>query len=259
VRLPLASGAPTRILSNGTVAGDPAPSPDGAQIAFVVADYPAAQADIYVVARDGTGLRQLTDDPTIDDEPAWSPDGTRIAFRSFRSERDGEIWVMDADGSDQRNLTPRAGTAVVDFRRPAWSPDGSRIAYASTEGGDWGIWTMAADGSDRRQLTNTIDLDTEPTWSPDGQRIAFRRSSAEEGSDIMIVPAAGGEAVRLALAGEQRTPAWSPDGELIAFAGQPGLTDRPELYTMRPDGSDVRLLTTDPAWGGGLNPSWLRR
>jgi Tol biopolymer transport system component len=257
-RLPPQGGVPARLLPAGTVVMDPVASPDGSRIAFVVADYDDATGDIWVVHRDGTGLERLTDHGAMDDAPAWSPDGTRLAFRTYRSELLGEIWVMQEDGTGLVNLTPKVGMGAIDHHRPAWSPDGSRIAYASTAGGDWSIWTMKADGSDRRQLTNTDDFDTEPTWSPDGQWIAFRRSSPGVGSDIMIVPAVGGEAVRIALPGHERQPAWSPDGRLLAFARQATLSDPPEVFTIRPDGSDVTQRTWAATWGAASNPSWAR-
>ncbi|NUR19173.1 MAG: hypothetical protein HOQ12_06535 [Gemmatimonadaceae bacterium] len=250
--------APARMLPAGSVAMDPEPSPDGTRIVFVVAAYDAGTGDIWMVNADGTGLRRLTDDPELDDSPSWSPDGRRIVFRSYRSMRDGELWTLDVEGGALTNLTPAQGSAIIDHRRPAWSPDGTRIAFATNEGGDWGIWTMRADGSDRRQLTNTIDLDAEPAWSPDARFIAFRRSNQAQGSDIMIVPAAGGDAVRLAVPGEQRTPGWHPDGTRIAFASQVTLAERPELFTMRPDGGDLQLVTREDGWGGGLNPDWRR-
>ena len=258
LRVGLGGSAPTPILPAGRLAMDPAPSPDGKRVVFVVASYDSATGDIWLVNADGSGLRRLTDDPELDDSPAWSPDGRRIVFRSYRSMRAGELWTLDVESGALANLTPAQGSAVIDHRRPAWSPDGARIAFATNEGGDWGIWTMRADGSDRRQLTNTIDLDAEPAWSPDGRSIAFRRSSAAEGSDIMIIPADGGAAVRLAMVGEQRTPAWHPDGIRIAFAGQATQSSRPELYVMRRDGSDVQRVTREDGWGGGLNPAWRR-
>ena len=247
------SHAPRPLLAPGM---DPATTKDGFRIAYVVADYVEGTGDIFVPGDNGGAPRQLTHDPELDDSPAWSPDGQRIAFRSYRSGYAGEVWVVNADGSSPVNLTPNALPAISDNRHPDWSADGRSIVFASTAGGDWGIWVMNADGTGKRQLTNTPALDAEPTWSPDGSSIAFRRTDAT-GSDIMIVPAAGGEPARIAMPGEQRMPAWSPDGKLIAFVGQENAASQPELFLMRADGQQAHRVTTDPAWGGGIHPSWL--
>ena len=253
------SGEPTRLLPPNMFVTDPKPSPDGSRVAFVVADYESATGDIFVVNRDGTGLRQLTFDSEMDDQPAWSPDGTRIAFRSFRTQLLGDIWVMNADGSNLVNLTPDPLPGLVDESQPAWSPDGKRIAYAGNAGGNVDIWTMGADGTDKRRLTMTDDFDTEPTWSADGLRIAFRRSTNQIGSDLAVVDAAGGEATRFTQPGDAVTPAWSPDGKLIAYAVHPLGGGSPQIYTMHPDGTNVTLRTSDYAWNGGRNPSWIPR
>jgi dipeptidyl aminopeptidase/acylaminoacyl peptidase len=257
-RVALPAGAPERILPPGTVAMDPTPSPDGNKIAFVVANYDDTTGDIYIVNRDGTGLRNLTDDEPLDDAPAWSPDGARIAYRSWAAGYLGDIWVRNADGSNPVNLTPKLGPGVVDHHRPAWSPDGAFLAYASTGGGDYGIWTMRADGSEKTQRTSTPDFDTEPTWSRDGAWIAFRRSDPMLGSDIVVMPAAGGSETRLMLAGEQRHPAWSPDGRRIAFTSQADLNAPGEIFSFRPDGTDLRQHTFSSTWAPAYQPGWLR-
>ena len=257
--LGLGGGEPTRLLPPYTLLFDPEPSPDGTKIAFVVADYESSTGDIFVINRDGTQLKQLTFDSELDDQPAWSPDGTKIAFRSFRAQRLGDIWVMNADGSNPTNLTPDPLPATTDENRPAWSPDGSHIAYGSNAGGNMDLWTMRADGTDKRRRTATPDYDTEPTWSPDGTKIAFRRSGAALGSDIMLIDVAGGEPVRLANEGNETAPAWSPDGRYVAFTFFPLDGGSPQIYTMRPDGTDRTLRTTDYRWNGGRNPAWLRR
>ena len=252
------TGAIRRLLEAGTVVMDPEPSPDGKRIAFVVANYVDATGDVFVVNADGSGLTQLTVAPELDDQPSWSPDGTHIAFRSFRTQRDGDIWLMDADGGSLINLTPDPLPGVTDERRPAWSPNGARIAYASNAGGNIDLWTMAADGSDKRRITNSMELDTEPAWSPDGATIVFRRTDAS-GSDLYLVPVTGGPLVPLALPGEQRMPVWSPDGQRLVFVNHGSTTDRPDLYSMRIDGIDLRPLVTDAVAEGSLNPAFLPR
>lgn len=256
--LDAAAAAIRRVLPEGAVAMDPEPSPDGSRIAFVVADYTQWIGDIFVVNRDGSGLAQLTTAPELDDQPAWSPDGSRIAFRSYRTGRDGDIWVMDADGSDPVNLTPDPLPGVTDERRPAWSPDGTRIAFASNADGTYDIWTMATDGGQRRQLTATPDFDSEPAWSPDGTRLVFRRTSPAEW-DLVLIPAGGGPTTTVSLPGEQSMPVWSPDGTRLVFVSRTVRTARPDLYTALPNGSDLQALVTDAVPGGSLNPAHLRR
>ena len=208
--------------------------------------------DVWTIDADGTDLTRLTDSPGPDFDPSWSPDGTRIAYRSEGS-GDTEIWVMNADGSDQRRLA--AGLS------PAWSPDGSMIAYASpgTEPcppgrglGCTGLSIMNADGSGQHRVPNT-DGGEYPSWSPDGSRIAF--NSNLTGEHVMyIAQADGSDVVDLSAVGEGWQVDWSPDGSLILFASgrdqtAPGYDD---IYVMRPDGSDVRRLTDQRAY----TPAW---
>jgi Tol biopolymer transport system component len=248
-----------RLLPDGSVVMDPEPSPDGSQIAFVIADYIDSVGDIFVVRLDGTDPVQITFDGELDDQPSWSPDGSRIAFRSFRSLGLGDIWLMDPDGGNAINLTPDPLPAVTDEQRPVWSPQGDRIAYSSNAGGNYDIWTMAPDGTDAQRMTSTDDYDTEPAWSPTGTRIAFRRSNDTVGSDIYLISASGGAATPLARAGEQRMPVWTPDGGRIVFVHQSTTTARADLHSMLPNGQGVETLVSSEVPGGSLNPAYLKR
>lgn len=252
------TGTIARLLPPGTVAMDPTPSPDGSRIVFNVTDLGGGTSDLFLVNRDGSGLRQLTFSPEIDDQPTWSPAGDRIAFRSFRAGREGDIWVMAADGSGAVNLTPDPLPGVSDERHPAWSPDGSRIAYISNLGGDYDLWVMAADGRSTQRLTATPEFDAEPAWSPDGSVLAYRRSGLN-GSDIHLLTLASGAETVLTLAGEQRMPVWAPDGGRLVVVHHVGLSTRPDLYEVGIDGTGFRPLVTDAVPGGSLHPGWLRR
>jgi len=117
---------------------------------------PGAERSIFSVNSDGSNWQELTDDGT---QPVWSPDGSRIAYVS---ERDGnpEIYVMNADGSDQQRLTTNS---FVDYQ-PSWSPDGAQLAFASSEvlHGRLDIYILDVATGTRRNITNHPAQDYDP-------------------------------------------------------------------------------------------------
>jgi Tol biopolymer transport system component len=118
-----ADGSNIRKLTDiGGVNWDPAWSPDGQMLVF---SHLEDSWSLYTVNADGSGLRSL-DAAGSGWKPAWSPDGTQIAFASDRT-GNWNIYVMEADGSNPRRLTPGNDNGF----EPVWSPDGSRIAFAS--------------------------------------------------------------------------------------------------------------------------------
>jgi TolB protein len=138
----------------------------------------------------------------------------------FVSNRDGnnEIYLMSADGSNQRNLTNNA----ADDHLPVWSPDGSEIAFTSDRNGNNEIWIMDTSGLNPRNLTNDSSQDWLPTWSPDGKLIAFMSSRDESkyqspGMYLMNTDTAEIERVATVRYNYIVAPAWSPDSKYFIF------------------------------------------
>lgn len=162
-------GEPIPITSGSRWAIYPDLSPDGKRLAFTIARG-GGQADIALIEVDGTGLRQLTDQPHFSNyRPRWSPDGSELVFYSGRSGA-FQLWSIHPDGSDLRQLTD--GPHWINA--PEWSPDGKSMAYFSTEGDSF---TFRPDLPWKEQ--SPVKLPRPPegkfsatSWSPNGQRLA---------------------------------------------------------------------------------------
>jgi len=187
----------TKVVGRSTSDLIPTWSADGTKLAFqsLVATPAGDKGRIFIVNRDGTGLRQLTPEPAsgdvYDDTPAWSPDGTRIVFS-----RNGDLFLINPDG------TGLTSTGVTGFG-PSWSPDGASIAYAAG-----GLFVMDRNFTSR-QLTSVPDI--LPRWSPDGRQLVFEHLEGPS-TQIYKIGADGSGMTKLSVGTQDESWAsWSPN------------------------------------------------
>ena len=183
------------------------------------------------------------------------PNG-RLAY----PDRFGDIWVVDADGSNRKRVTTSGIDADFD---PSWAPDGDRLVFRSTRGshlplydGGEGIFVVDSDGSDEVEIGPSGGGGF-PDWSPDGRAIALTAGTEPAWASLAVIKPDGTGLTDLGVAGECAD--WSPDGDRIAFCtvfaepddqdasrSQPTWELQFDVWTMDPDGTNLMRLTKDP-------------
>ncbi len=224
-------------------------SPDGTCIAVYAYHDGRKTWSIHTMNSDGSNRQRLTHAKNKwDSAPAWSPDGQKIVFGRAYSDEEGvwrqEIWIMNADGSEQKQLTS------LDGGGPSFTPDG-RIVFHSTSNTSE-ICIANQDGSNRINLTNNDVEDWHPEVSSDGSQIAFM-SNRDGNHEIYVMNIDGSNPKRLTH-NEVRdsTPTWSPDGTQLLFV----LTvtdDERHIYKMNKDGTGLSKFIENAG-----SPAWLR-
>lgn len=199
-------------------------------------DYDAT-FDIFSAKQDGRDPINLTHSPGYDAEGSYSPDGKQIVFCSLRSafpleklpadqraryDKDpssfGEIYIMNADGSNVRRLTNEPGYDGGPF----FSPDGRRIVWRHFEenGMIADVWTMTLDGSDKKRITDFKSMSWAPFYHPSGDYFIFTSNKLGfENFELFIVDAKGEhEPVRVTFTpGFDGLPVFSPDGKKLCW------------------------------------------
>ncbi len=181
----------------------PAYSPDGTRIAFM--SNRDGNPEIYVMNRDGSNLRRITNHPGIDATPTWSPAGNQVAFTSDRS-GNPQIYVTDADGLG----APRRITTTESYAdRPTWAPAPfNEIAYAGRSGPGYDIRIYDIATGTTRQITNGEGSNESPAYSPTGRHLAF--TSNRNGKTHVFTVGRDGNGLRqITKAGNNWMPNWS--------------------------------------------------
>lgn len=205
-------------------------SPNGRTIAFVEE---TADENIWEIAPDQPP-RPLIRSTRADHSPQFSPDGSQIAF-AFDRTGNYEIWLADADGRNQRQLTDEHGSAGS----PRFSPDGKFVVFDSQIADRSDVYSVSASGGAARRLTESGENNSLPAWSADGNWIFFlsNRSSDEQ---IWKIPATGGEnaAAQITKQGAFEMFA-APDGGKIIYSKGAG---KAGLWSVGADGTDEKPI-----------------
>jgi TolB protein len=231
----------------------PSFSPDGKTILF--ASNRDGNFDLYMKQLDGDILTQLTNDIGEVSSASFSPDGKQIVFSNSVDGKPSSLWTVDREGKHLLMLYEGEGNIAS----PVWSPNGKSIAFAMSrplalETYEVFIFDMETKNIapvTKGHLNNTggsVD------WSPDGRFLLLFAGKPGD-NNIYSLELVSGEIKQLTDGGNNAAPSWSPDGRWIVFNSMRA-SENANIFIMRPDGSDVRQLTTDtePNW----QPRWGR-
>jgi Tol biopolymer transport system component len=231
------------------LSGQLAASPNGSRIGFEGDRF--GGWGLVAMNPDGSGVTDLLA-PFGAADVSWSPNGQLVAFEADPiGDGNLEIFVMNADGSNLRQLTNAPGQDYW----PDWFPNGRQIAFTSWRSGVPNIYVMNVDGSEQAPLTtDSVFGNFQPAVSPNGRQVVFMRAPQFEPATIWTINSDGTGLAPLTEPGpyEDLDPQFSPNGKRIVFSSnRSGVY---EIWTMNADGSDLNQLLTSP--GADFNPTF---
>ena len=204
--------------------------------------------ELYVMNLDGSDLRQLTRNQTINLSPSWAPDARSLVFTSFKDGRP-KLYEMDVTTGRERLIPTGPGMVMG----ASFSPDGREIAVTRGSGkGDSEIALVTPDGGAISRLTEGQAINVSPSFSPNGSQIVF--CSGRTGSpQIYVMGTGGGQPRRVTSRGSYNTqPVWSPKGDKIAYTGR--VDGRFQIFVVGADGGEPTQITSSR--GDNVDPTW---
>jgi TolB protein len=191
-----------RLTNYGVYTAEGTLSPDGQTIVFT--SLKDGDLDIYTMRVDGSNIKRLTTKPGYDGGPFFSPDGKKIVYRAWHPTDTAltnyqdllkqrlvrpnrmEIWVMNADGSDQHQITNLGGANFAPF----FTPDSRRIIFSSNyknpRSRNFELYLINPDGSGLEEVTNHPEFDGFPMFSPDGKQLVWASGRSSKDGDLNL-------------------------------------------------------------------------
>ncbi|SHJ60330.1 WD40-like Beta Propeller Repeat [Desulfatibacillum alkenivorans DSM 16219] len=261
-------------------------SSDGSKIVYQVDDSNLSNSsEICVIKADGTGYTRLTDNDRCDSHASFVwPNNSKVVFqRNVASSGNGEIWIMDADGSNQTSLTQAHGGPMggVDAgeNNPMVSPDGTKVAFRGCVPASDGyahLFVMDIDGANVKDVAayndGIVDI-SHHCWSPDSKWVCFKACDESVGDARIFKVKADGTAapVKLSPADDampaawndwfcQNWPRWSPDGKWISTSLYTGenYNDK-KIVIMDSNGQNMKTIMEQDGDDDGDNYDWIHQ